>query len=333
MAGAAAGGAPAPASASASGDIGASYLWLSGAGALALCTKGSGKCVRWSCGGGGRTGTREWGSPGDRRAHNTARPGPGEGKSESACASLAAPPFMSLFSTRLSSFLAGAGLAGGFALYQLRTDLWESHSVLAKQVRGVGGAEGGGRARGGEEGERRGGEGAPSLDARARCAPRPGPVRRAHPQPPCHWAGRGGTCPGGPDRRARGRGGWRGDSTHRRRETARRGRALNGSPPPLDRYALPHGLRLCPAPRSRGGWMPAPCRTSSRGWGAARGRVVARTAREVLLRPALFFFLLSPLSRSLPPPSSSQTEQADAFLSKRLTDLEAAVQRLESASK
>ena len=42
---------------------------------------------------------------------------------------------MSLLSTRLSSFLAGAGLAGGFALYQLRTDLWESHSVLLKQVR------------------------------------------------------------------------------------------------------------------------------------------------------------------------------------------------------
>ena len=47
----------------------------------------------------------------------------------------APPRFMSLLSTRISSFLAGAGLTGAYALYQLRNDLWESHALLAKQVR------------------------------------------------------------------------------------------------------------------------------------------------------------------------------------------------------
>ncbi|MCJ1467953.1 hypothetical protein MMC07_006579 [Pseudocyphellaria aurata] len=33
-----------------------------------------------------------------------------------------------------TSFLAGVAIAGSFALYQLRQDLWDSHAILAAQV-------------------------------------------------------------------------------------------------------------------------------------------------------------------------------------------------------
>ena len=39
-----------------------------------------------------------------------------------------------LLRVRLTSFLAGVALAGSAALYQLRQDIWDSHSILAAQV-------------------------------------------------------------------------------------------------------------------------------------------------------------------------------------------------------
>lgn len=39
-----------------------------------------------------------------------------------------------LFRARLVSFFAGLGVAGGFALFQLRQDVWESHKLLSEQV-------------------------------------------------------------------------------------------------------------------------------------------------------------------------------------------------------
>ena len=39
-----------------------------------------------------------------------------------------------LFRARLSSFLAGFAIASGFAIYQLRNDVHESHVALAEQV-------------------------------------------------------------------------------------------------------------------------------------------------------------------------------------------------------
>jgi hypothetical protein len=41
---------------------------------------------------------------------------------------------MVVLRARVISFLAGFAVAGGFALYQLRQDVWESHRVLAAQV-------------------------------------------------------------------------------------------------------------------------------------------------------------------------------------------------------
>ena len=35
---------------------------------------------------------------------------------------------------RLSSFAAGLGVGGGFALYYIREDIWKSHRALEKQV-------------------------------------------------------------------------------------------------------------------------------------------------------------------------------------------------------
>ena len=32
------------------------------------------------------------------------------------------------------SFFAGLGVAGGFAIFQLRQDIWESHKLLSEQV-------------------------------------------------------------------------------------------------------------------------------------------------------------------------------------------------------
>lgn len=43
---------------------------------------------------------------------------------------------MSLFRVRLSSFLAGAAIVGGFAVYQLRQDVWSSHKILMDQAKG-----------------------------------------------------------------------------------------------------------------------------------------------------------------------------------------------------
>ena len=40
-----------------------------------------------------------------------------------------------IFRARLSSFLAGFAVASGFAVYQLRNDVRESHALLAEQVR------------------------------------------------------------------------------------------------------------------------------------------------------------------------------------------------------
>ncbi len=40
-----------------------------------------------------------------------------------------------IFRARLSSFLAGFAIASGFAVYQLRSDVRESHKLLAEQVR------------------------------------------------------------------------------------------------------------------------------------------------------------------------------------------------------
>ena len=39
-----------------------------------------------------------------------------------------------LLRARVVSFLAGLGVAGSFALFQLRQDVWESHKLLAEQV-------------------------------------------------------------------------------------------------------------------------------------------------------------------------------------------------------
>lgn len=39
-----------------------------------------------------------------------------------------------LWRIRATSFLAGVAIAGSFALYQLRQDLWDSHAILAAQV-------------------------------------------------------------------------------------------------------------------------------------------------------------------------------------------------------
>ena len=40
-----------------------------------------------------------------------------------------------MFRARLSSFLAGFAVASGFAIYQLRSDVRDSHKLLAEQVR------------------------------------------------------------------------------------------------------------------------------------------------------------------------------------------------------
>ena len=40
-----------------------------------------------------------------------------------------------LFRARLVSFFAGLGVAGGFAIFQLRQDIWESHKLLSEQVK------------------------------------------------------------------------------------------------------------------------------------------------------------------------------------------------------
>ena len=40
-----------------------------------------------------------------------------------------------LWRIRTTSFLAGVAVAGSLALYQLRQDLWDSHAILAAQVR------------------------------------------------------------------------------------------------------------------------------------------------------------------------------------------------------
>lgn len=42
---------------------------------------------------------------------------------------------MGLFRIRLASFLAGAGLVGAFAAYQLRQDIWSSHTLLMDQAK------------------------------------------------------------------------------------------------------------------------------------------------------------------------------------------------------
>jgi len=42
-----------------------------------------------------------------------------------------------LVRARLSAFLCGFALAGGFAVYQLRKDVWDSHKMLAEQAVGV----------------------------------------------------------------------------------------------------------------------------------------------------------------------------------------------------
>ena len=42
---------------------------------------------------------------------------------------------MGLLRARLSSFAAGLGLGGGFALYYIREDVWKSHRSLETQVR------------------------------------------------------------------------------------------------------------------------------------------------------------------------------------------------------
>lgn len=39
-----------------------------------------------------------------------------------------------LWRIRATSFLAGVAIAGSFALYQLRQDLWDSHAILAAQA-------------------------------------------------------------------------------------------------------------------------------------------------------------------------------------------------------
>jgi len=36
---------------------------------------------------------------------------------------------------RIASFFVGVGVAGSFAIYQLRQDVWESHRVLAEQAK------------------------------------------------------------------------------------------------------------------------------------------------------------------------------------------------------
>jgi hypothetical protein len=41
---------------------------------------------------------------------------------------------MALLRVRISSFLAGFGVAAGLGLYQLRQDVLQSHEVLAQQV-------------------------------------------------------------------------------------------------------------------------------------------------------------------------------------------------------
>ena len=40
-----------------------------------------------------------------------------------------------IFRARLSSFLAGFAVASAFAVYQLRNDVRESHSLLSEQVK------------------------------------------------------------------------------------------------------------------------------------------------------------------------------------------------------
>merc|ERR1712087_194142 len=42
-----------------------------------------------------------------------------------------------IFRARVSSFLAGFAIASGFAVYQLRSDVRESHALLAEQADGV----------------------------------------------------------------------------------------------------------------------------------------------------------------------------------------------------
>jgi len=42
-----------------------------------------------------------------------------------------------MFRARLSSFLAGFAVASGFAIYQLRSDVRDSHKLLAEQAEGV----------------------------------------------------------------------------------------------------------------------------------------------------------------------------------------------------
>ena len=42
-----------------------------------------------------------------------------------------------IFRARVSSFLAGFAIASGFAVYQLRSDVRESHVLLAEQADGV----------------------------------------------------------------------------------------------------------------------------------------------------------------------------------------------------
>jgi hypothetical protein len=42
-----------------------------------------------------------------------------------------------IFRARLSSFLAGFAVASGYAIYQLRNDVQESHLALIEQAQGV----------------------------------------------------------------------------------------------------------------------------------------------------------------------------------------------------
>ena len=42
-----------------------------------------------------------------------------------------------LWRIRLTSFLAGVAVAGSASLYQLRQDIWDSHSILAEQVNSI----------------------------------------------------------------------------------------------------------------------------------------------------------------------------------------------------